>query len=175
KSQLAIEHCYQTTDRSPETWVFGVYASNMERIEQGYRDIADRVKLPGRNDPQVDVFELVYSWLRNEKNRKWLLVLDNANDIAALFRPPGNSEQSRVSGGDGASSRYFSMYLPQSKIGSVLVTSRTRTALPTSSGAGIDSTCSCAGGGVHPTTSTEIFSAAVLGGVPRATREGQVY
>ncbi|KAF2805782.1 putative kinesin [Mytilinidion resinicola] len=126
KSQLAIEHCYQTANRSPTTWVFWVHASNAGRIEQGYRDIADQVKLAGRNDPQADVFKLVRSWLRNEKNGKWLLVLDNADDAAALSIPASNDQKTQASGGDGAYPRYFSSYLPQSKNGSVLVTSRTR-------------------------------------------------
>ncbi|KAF2836645.1 hypothetical protein M501DRAFT_1033316 [Patellaria atrata CBS 101060] len=82
KSQLAIEHCYRTADRSPETWVFWVHASNAARVDQGYRAIADQVKLAGRKDPQADIFELVSSWLRNEKNGKWLLVLDNADDAS---------------------------------------------------------------------------------------------
>ncbi|KAF2807493.1 TPR-like protein [Mytilinidion resinicola] len=115
KSQLAIEHCYRTTDRSPETWVFWVHASTAARIEQGYRDIADQVKLAGRNDPKADVFKLVHNWLRNEENGKWLLVLDNADETAALSLPASNGTR-----------RYFSSYLSQSKNGSVLVTSRTK-------------------------------------------------
>ncbi|KAF2489044.1 TPR-like protein [Lophium mytilinum] len=115
KSQLAIEHCYRIADQSPETWVFWVHASTAARIQQGYQAIADQVKLAGRNDPKADVFQLVHNWLRNEKNGKWLLVLDNADDAAALSLP--------ASGGP---PRYFSSYLPQSKNGSVLVTSRNR-------------------------------------------------
>ncbi|KAF2802858.1 uncharacterized protein BDZ99DRAFT_503579 [Mytilinidion resinicola] len=126
KSQLAIEHCYRAADQSPETWVFWVHASNAARIEQGYRDIADQVKLAGRKDPQADVFKLVHNWLRNEKNGRWLLVLDNADDAAALSLPASNGQKTQASDGDGAPPRYFSSYLPQSKNGSVLVTSRTR-------------------------------------------------
>ena len=40
KSQLAIEYTYRTRERSPDTWIFWVYASNAARFEQGYRDIA---------------------------------------------------------------------------------------------------------------------------------------
>jgi tetratricopeptide (TPR) repeat protein len=106
--------------------VFWVHASNAARIEQGYRDIADQVKLAGRKDPQADVFKLVHDWLRNEQNGKWLLVLDNANDTAALSLPVSYGQKTQASGGDNAPPRYFSSYLPQSKNGSVLVTSRTR-------------------------------------------------
>ncbi|KAF2196192.1 putative kinesin [Delitschia confertaspora ATCC 74209] len=111
KSQLAIEHCYRTADRSLETWVFWVHASNIARIEQGYQDIAE---------------QLVYNWLRNEKNGKWLLVLDNVDDIAALSLSASNNQKVQVNDRNGTRPRYLSSYLPQSKNGSVLVTSRTR-------------------------------------------------
>ncbi|KAF2679034.1 TPR-like protein, partial [Lentithecium fluviatile CBS 122367] len=122
KSQLAIERCYQTADEYPETWVFWVHASLADRIEQSYRDIADQVRLAGRNDPQADVFKLVHNWLRNEKNGKWLLVLDNADEAAPLTLPASNDPKTQAS----ARPRFLSSYLPQSKNGSVLVTSRTR-------------------------------------------------
>jgi hypothetical protein len=106
--------------------VFWVHASNAARIEQGYRDIADQVRLAGRNDPQADVFKLVHNWLRNEKNGKWLLVLDNADDAAALTLPASNEPKAQASSRDGARPRLLSWHLPRSKNGSVLVNSRTR-------------------------------------------------
>ncbi|KAJ4332642.1 hypothetical protein N0V95_009612 [Ascochyta clinopodiicola] len=122
KSQLAIEHCYRTSERSPETWVFWVHASNAARIEQGYQAIADQVKISGRHDPQADVFQLVHNWLRNEENGKWLLVLDNVDDATVLALPASSKD------GAHATPRSFTSYLPPSKHGAVLVTSRTRTA-----------------------------------------------
>jgi hypothetical protein len=103
--------------------VFWVHASNAARIEQGYRDIADQVKLSGGKDPQADMFGLVHNWLRNQKNGKWLLVLDNADDAAAFSTPTSNGQKTEAGGGDGARPRYC---LPQSNNGSVLLTSRTR-------------------------------------------------
>ncbi|KAF2467718.1 uncharacterized protein BDR25DRAFT_233833, partial [Lindgomyces ingoldianus] len=108
KSQLAIEHCYQTADEYPETWVFWVHASNPARLEQGFRDIANRVKLAGRKDPQADVFKLVHDWLRDKSKARWLLVLDNADDAAVLS--------------------LVSRSLPPSRHGAVIVTSRTERA-----------------------------------------------
>ena len=100
--------------------MFWVHASNAAHIKQGYQDIADQVKLAGRNDPQADMFELVHNWLRNEKNGKWLLVLDNADDAAALSLPTSNGQKTQASSGDCASPRYFLSYLPQNKNGSVI-------------------------------------------------------
>ena len=59
----------------------------MGSLRQGYRGIADEVKLTGWKDPQADVFKLVSNWLHNEENEKWLLLLDNADDVAALSLP----------------------------------------------------------------------------------------
>ncbi|KAF2475565.1 uncharacterized protein BDR25DRAFT_153780, partial [Lindgomyces ingoldianus] len=112
QSQLAIEHCHRTAERSPEQWVFWVHASNIARLEQGYRDIADKVKLAGREDPQADVFKLVHNWLQNEKNGKWLLVLDNADDGATLSLPVNNSQETRTGGRNSAYPRSLSSYLP---------------------------------------------------------------
>ena len=78
KSQLAIEYYHRTRKRS-ETWVFWVHASNAARIEQGYRCIADVVKIAGRKDPKANIFKLVHDWLRWSEG-KWLMVLDNVDD-----------------------------------------------------------------------------------------------
>jgi tetratricopeptide (TPR) repeat protein len=122
KSQLAIEHCYRTAEQSPETWVFWAHASNTARLEQSFREIADQVKVRGRKDPQADVFKLVHDWLRDAKNGRWLLVLDNADDAAVLSpTDDGGSDSSALQ-------QHLSSYLPSHRHGSVLVTSRTKRA-----------------------------------------------
>ena len=133
KSQLAIEHCYRTAELSPDTWVFWAHVSNTARLEQSFREIADQVKVRGRRDPQADVFKLVHDWLRDTKNGRWLLVLDNADDAAVLSPRPRNNQRPQVDdGGDSSSSsalqQHLSRYLPSSRHGSVLVTSRTKRA-----------------------------------------------
>ncbi|KAJ5065692.1 hypothetical protein J3E74DRAFT_414642 [Bipolaris maydis] len=118
KSQLAIEHCYRTAEQSLDTWVFWAHASNTARLEQSFREIADQVRARGRKDPQADVFELVRDWLRNAKNGRWLLVLDNTDDAAIVSPTEGSS----------GLQQHLSRYLPFSRHGAVLVTSRTKSA-----------------------------------------------
>jgi hypothetical protein len=98
--------------------VFWVHASNNTRLEQSFREIADQVKARGRKDPQANVFKLVHDWLRDAKNGRWLLVLDNADD-AAVFAEKDNGS---------ALQQHLPRNIPSSRHGSVLVTSRTKRA-----------------------------------------------
>jgi tetratricopeptide (TPR) repeat protein len=114
--------------------VFWVHASNTARLEQSFREIAELVKVRGRKEPQADVFKLVQDWLRDEKNGRWLLVVDNADDAGALSARVGDSQKSQADDGGGDSSNMRALqhplrrYLPPSRHGCVLVTSRTRQA-----------------------------------------------
>ncbi|KAI4125120.1 MAG: hypothetical protein LQ338_004448, partial [Usnochroma carphineum] len=127
KSQLAIEYSYQVREQDPSTWVFWVYASNEARFEEGYRTIADRVKLPYQDEPGADVMRLVSDWLCDEANGRWIIILDNFDDPAVLTRPyevrlrtdAGNSTLEAIS---------LSSFLPKSQNGSILATSRNRNA-----------------------------------------------
>jgi hypothetical protein len=105
--------------------VFWVHASNAARFEQSYRDIADRVKIAGRRDPQENIFKLVHDWLCDCKQR-WLIVLDNVDDACFFLDVQANS------GGQGAASRSAARplcdYLPHCERGSILITSRSKEA-----------------------------------------------
>ncbi|KAK0744820.1 hypothetical protein B0T21DRAFT_380952 [Apiosordaria backusii] len=50
------------------------------RVEEGFRTIADSVKLAGRNQPKANIPQLVYAWLSNERNGRWVMILDSADD-----------------------------------------------------------------------------------------------
>ena len=85
KSQIAIEYAYQARDRSPETWVFWVHANSTTRITEGYKRVAEVTKLAGRDDPKVDILQLVRAWLCDESNSRWIMIIDNADDLNLLF------------------------------------------------------------------------------------------
>ena len=75
--------------------------------------MAHRLELPGRDDPQQDVLQLVYRWLANEENGPWLMVVDNADDGDILSRPfPASPTASDC------------LRLPKTGRGAVLATSR---------------------------------------------------
>ncbi|KOS40823.1 hypothetical protein ACN38_g8323 [Penicillium nordicum] len=116
KSQLAIEYSHQIRSQSPATWVFWVHGSNESRFEQSFQDIADQVKIPGRQNPQPNIFKLVENWLRDEKIGKWVCILDNVDDDQLLsIKSPAS-----------ASAKPLLEYIPRSQNGFVIITSRNR-------------------------------------------------
>ncbi|CAI7666504.1 unnamed protein product [Penicillium palitans] len=126
KSQLAIEYSYQVRSESQATWVFWVHASNAARFEQSFRSIADQVKIPGRQDPKVNILNLVENWLRDEKKGKWVCILDNVDDDQLLCSVPAACKGDPISGLTNASTKPLLEYVPRSKNGSTIITSRTR-------------------------------------------------
>ncbi|KAH7418684.1 hypothetical protein BKA64DRAFT_613936 [Cadophora sp. MPI-SDFR-AT-0126] len=123
KSQLAIEYAYRTRERSPETWVFWVHASNAARFEESFQHIANCVKIFGRLNPQANIVQLVHDWLCDDRKGKWVLILDNVDDAGFL-----KGRKSRRAGDTGGiqdgNSRPLVSYLPQCSHGSILITSR---------------------------------------------------
>ncbi|KAI6747690.1 hypothetical protein HG531_008232 [Fusarium graminearum] len=116
KSQLAIEFAHRFVATPAEAWVFWVHGSTQARIIEGFKSIADKVKLMGRNRPDADVLQLVFDWLSNERNGKWLLVLDSADDSDVLHSTSGGNDNGPK----------LMEYLPQSPNGSILITTRNR-------------------------------------------------
>jgi hypothetical protein len=57
-----------------------VHCGSVARFDQGYQEIARKVKLLGTQGPETDVVKAVFDWLSDEDKGSWLLVLDNAND-----------------------------------------------------------------------------------------------
>ncbi|PVH69017.1 TPR-like protein [Cadophora sp. DSE1049] len=128
KSQLAIEYAYRTRDRSPETWVFWVHASNAARFEQSFREIAHRVKIPGRQNPTANIFELVHDWLCDERKGKWVLILDNVDDAGFLIEAQNTGKDRETTGIGRGNSQPLVSYLPQCQNGTILITTRTKVA-----------------------------------------------
>ncbi|OAK96859.1 hypothetical protein IQ06DRAFT_47717 [Phaeosphaeriaceae sp. SRC1lsM3a] len=124
KSQLAIQYAHSIRDASPQTFVFWVHASTRARFEEAYRDLAERLQLPGRSDPKADVLRLVSEWLQDEANGRWVMVLDNVDDVETFF--PSCKRQRGEADADAQTP--LATYLPQSRNGAILVTSRSKDA-----------------------------------------------
>jgi tetratricopeptide (TPR) repeat protein len=105
--------------------VFWVHASSLARFEEGYRRIADTVKLPGCDKPEADILRLIRNWLCDETNGHWVMVIDNADDPRVLLSQLDRTKSSECDGSAQAPSCLVD-FLPQSPNGSILITSRNR-------------------------------------------------
>jgi tetratricopeptide (TPR) repeat protein len=108
--------------------VFWVHASTQARFEEAYRDIADRLELPGRDDPKASVLRLVHDWLRDEANGRWVMVVDNVDDVETFFPSRQHQHQHQGDEADASAQIPLANYLPQSRNGALLVTSRSKDA-----------------------------------------------
>lgn len=119
KSQLAIEYGYWVREQSPDTWVFWMFDGSPARFEQDIRDIADLVQIPGRDNPQANILRLVHNWLQDERNGKWLIIMDNADDAQIFPRTGGVSQGTHASGRNDQPSQPLAEYIPQTDNGRV--------------------------------------------------------
>jgi tetratricopeptide (TPR) repeat protein len=126
KSQLAIEYCYRLGERSPDTWILWVHASNAARFSSSIRDVADQLGIIGRDDPKADILQLVKGRLQDPRNGKWLLVLDNADEARYLIQAHDKDPNIMSSGGTNVDGKRLFDYLPICSHGSVIVTTRSR-------------------------------------------------
>ncbi|KAL8674025.1 MAG: hypothetical protein Q9168_001557 [Polycauliona sp. 1 TL-2023] len=119
KSQIAIEYCYRFKLSKPGAHVFWVYGGTIARFYQAYKRIAQQINLPGWDDPEGSILELVSSWLSSTQD-VYLLVVDNADNIEHWW--PGKYKS-------GASlddpSKNLSKFLPDGRQNSqLLITTR---------------------------------------------------
>lgn len=108
--------------------IFWVQASNPDRFYEAFAQIAQKCQIPGYNQPDTDLLLLVKNWLERTDQRKWLMVIDSADDTEIFF-----SSSQDVAQQAGQASRYASKdklgrYLPECSHGSILVTTRNKQA-----------------------------------------------
>ncbi|KAF1914815.1 hypothetical protein BDU57DRAFT_520013 [Ampelomyces quisqualis] len=125
KSQLAIQYAHGELTSRPGTFTFWVHASSQTRFEAAYRAFADKLDLPGRHDPKTNILKLVYDWLCDEANGFWLMVLDNVDDVDTFFAGSQHRQGNKASDDQ---LPLLASFLPQSRNGSILVTSRSKEA-----------------------------------------------
>ncbi|KAN0069929.1 P-loop containing nucleoside triphosphate hydrolase protein [Elaphomyces granulatus] len=109
KTQIALEIAYRIRDKKPEFSIFWIPATSVEKIEQAYMGIGERLGLQGVTP--ADMKKAVKAHLSSEKTGPWLLIIDNLDDMNVWTTSD-------------ASSPTLKTYIPQSKYGFVLFTTR---------------------------------------------------
>ncbi|KAK5412625.1 hypothetical protein LTR06_005595 [Exophiala xenobiotica] len=125
KTQVAIEYAYRIQKERPKPWVFWVHASSESRFRESYRSIAQRLQLPGWQEPKADILGMVHNWLSDENNGRWTMVVDNADDEKIIFEQR-SGEIDPEAPTMGRAGRSLAEYLPMSPKGSIVLTTRNR-------------------------------------------------
>ncbi|TVY29765.1 Kinesin light chain [Lachnellula hyalina] len=112
KSRIAIEYSYQYKDQHPTSHIFWVYGGSHSRMAEAYHEIARELRIPGLDQPNVDVLTLVSDWLSEKSNGPFLMILDNADDAEIWEKSGSPSEKPLIN------------ILPRADHGSVLITTR---------------------------------------------------
>ena len=119
KSQVAIEFAYRFRDANQEASIFWVFGGSIPRFYEAYKKIAQGLALPGWDDPDVPIMDLVTNWL-NQTTSPYLLILDNADDM--LYYWPNKYKSSNES--DEPATNLASHLPEKGGSGKVLITSR---------------------------------------------------
>jgi tetratricopeptide (TPR) repeat protein len=111
KTQLALQFAYVIKETLLEWSIFWMPALSMESFKQACVSIARALRIPYAAGGEEDVKELVQQHLSSSRAGRWLLVVDNADDVDIFL----GTDQSRG----------IVDYLPDSETGVVLYTTRT--------------------------------------------------
>ena len=109
KTQIALEAAYRLHAQDLTCSIFWAPAVNMTMCEKAYLEIGQRLGVSGIEDDKADVKVLVQNALSQNTASSWLLIVDNIDDLGLLSSADGHSLRD---------------YLPQSRKGSILFTTR---------------------------------------------------
>ena len=117
KTQIALEAAFWIQKASLDCSVFWISAMSTASFEKGFHDIGQALQIPGINEDQADVKSLVKTFLSQESAGRWLLIIDNADDVEMLYSRANESDES-------SGSPALADYLPFSRKGSILFTTQ---------------------------------------------------
>ena len=117
KTQVALEFAYQVKGLHPEYSIFWISAVSSSTFEQSIHQIAETCSVQKSTEAE-DVKISVMRYLNSEAAGKWLLVVDNADDLGILSQSHDES----------STSNSLSRYLPRKDESLLLFTTRHREA-----------------------------------------------
>ncbi|KAF2192161.1 kinase subdomain-containing protein, partial [Zopfia rhizophila CBS 207.26] len=116
KTQVVLELAYRTREKYPECSIFWIPATNDESLQQAYLDVGRQLGISGLQEEQADIKILVQRHLSQESTGQWLIIFDNADNMDMWIN----------NGGKDKDSRGLKDYLPMSRQGCVVFTTRNR-------------------------------------------------
>lgn len=116
KTQLALELAYRIGAEYKDCSVIWIPATSKESLEQAFLNAARQLGIPGSEDDKADAKKLVQDYLSGDSAGRWLLVIDNADDIGMWTDQPTPDSGRLID------------CLPRSKYGSIVFTTRDKKA-----------------------------------------------
>jgi tetratricopeptide (TPR) repeat protein len=118
KTQIAIEYAYTVKESAADLSIFWIRAANRDRFEESYMDLAKKLGIEAPQGDAADRMQLIADYLQNWTDGRWLMIVDNADEIEHFKSASRLSDQgmSVVPG--------LERYIPSCDHGSVLITSR---------------------------------------------------
>ncbi|KAH7396273.1 P-loop containing nucleoside triphosphate hydrolase protein [Pyrenochaeta sp. MPI-SDFR-AT-0127] len=118
KTQIALEFAHRWREQHSDCAVFWIPVTNIDSMLEAYLEIGQQLQIPNVEQEKSNVQKLVQRKLSQESSGRWLLVFDNADDIDMWTEKTSSAT---------GSSRQID-FLPKSKHGSILFTTRSRKA-----------------------------------------------
>jgi tetratricopeptide (TPR) repeat protein len=110
KTQVALKFAYSVLENYPDVSVFWLHALSLETFEQACAAVASELGILDMGDNKQDAKELVQRHLSAERAGKWMLVVDNADNLEVMEGSTGK--------------KGIIDYLPQSELGMTVFTTR---------------------------------------------------
>ncbi|KAL2802733.1 P-loop containing nucleoside triphosphate hydrolase protein [Aspergillus granulosus] len=84
KTQVALQFAYFVKENYPEFSIFWVQSLSMETFERGCMEIARASGIHQGQQNKEDMKILIQQWLCSKTSGKWLLIVDNTDDLDLL-------------------------------------------------------------------------------------------
>ncbi|KAL9027364.1 MAG: hypothetical protein Q9196_004100 [Gyalolechia fulgens] len=119
KTQLVLEFLYRLREKHEDYSAIWIQATSMESLDQGYHAVARQFGLRDSGGKEADIKKLVQDFLSKDSAGHWALIFDNADDINMWIGKSNFETQQSIRLID---------YIPRSKNGRVIFTTRDRKA-----------------------------------------------
>jgi hypothetical protein len=84
KTQVALQFAHSVLEKHADVSIFWMHALSSETFEQACREVAVVIGLVSKENDKEDVKELIQRHLSAERAGRWMLIVDNADDMDVL-------------------------------------------------------------------------------------------
>ncbi|KAK2594005.1 hypothetical protein QQS21_008267 [Conoideocrella luteorostrata] len=114
KTQLVLELLYRAKQKDKNCSAIWIQATSMESLDRGYHAVAQQLGIQDSGGKDADSKKLVQDFLSSDAAGQWLLIFDNADEMQMWIDKVGPESRSLMD------------YIPRSKTGRVIFTTRDR-------------------------------------------------